>query len=211
MKHRQYSVVIHNVDEEKVQDTLKEYVGKKAKEYVMSVEPNPQGDGKHAHLFIQYPNQRGKMPVLKELEKLKKSFVLPKPEGETRCWGRVQVDAMRGRFSQAEAYLQGETKDKAIGNVLKGCVKPCFRRHRFTEQIGDYKHIEEFCSRCDSNICWGCCPGCVYCDTSIEEEWENQRADYVKGREKQRQEIKTKKYQAIKLKSQANVPHYGIW
>jgi hypothetical protein len=192
MKHRQYSVVVHNVSPEKTQDIVKQYVAKKAKEYVMSVEPYPQGNGSHLHLFLQYNNQRSFKAVLAELEIFKQRFIEPRPDGEERSWGRVQLDPMRGRFSQAEAYLQGETKDKPIGDVLKGVVKPCFRRHRFTQKIGDYKNMEEFCSRCNSSLCWGCCPGCVYCDESIVEEFEGQRKMYLAGVEYQRRKIKEK-------------------
>jgi hypothetical protein len=192
MKHRQFSIVFHNVDEKKTQDTLKQYVAK-AKEYVMSVEAYPQGEGFHAHLFIQYNNQRSFFSVLKELEILKKKIICPRPEDCIYDWGRVQLDVMKGRFSQAEAYLQGETKDKPIGEVLHGVVKPCFRRHRFTGTIGDYKCVEEYCVRCDSAICWGCCPGCRWCDETILEEWEGQRKEYIKGLEKQRDHIKKKK------------------
>ena len=80
MKHRQYSIVFHNVDQEKAQDKLQEYVAK-AKEYVMSCEPYPEGEGFHLHLFIQYPNQRSFFSVLKELENIKKKFLAPKPPG----------------------------------------------------------------------------------------------------------------------------------
>ena len=191
-KFRQYSIVIHNVSPEKTQDILKKYVVEKTKEYVMSVEPNPQGDGYHAHMFVQYKNQRSKWAVLKELDRLKERFIVPKPEGEERAWGRVQVDERKGRFDQCVAYLQGETKTKPIGDVLKGIVKPCFRRHRFTKQIGDYKNIEEFCIRCNSNLCWGCCPGCVYCDETQIEEFEGQREMYKAGLEYQRRKIKEK-------------------
>lgn len=189
MKHRQYSIVFHNVEKEKSQDILKQYVAK-AKEYVLSVEPYPQGEGFHAHLFIQYGNQRSFFSVLKELEILKKKMVCPGPDDCKGDWGRVQLDPMRGRFSQAEAYLNGETKDKPIGEVMSGSVKPCFRRHRFTGRIGDYKNVEEFCSLCDSTQCWGCCPGCRWCDESVVEEWEGQRKEYIAGLEKQRARIK---------------------
>ena len=192
MKIRQFCVVIHNVQKEKTQDIVKKYATEKAKEYVMSIEPYPQGDGFHLHLFVQYKNQRYFRAVLNEFEKLKKRFIAPKPEGETREWGRVQLEPMRGRFDQCEDYLLGETKDKPLGDVLKGKLKPCFRRHRFTATIGDYKNIEEFCYRCRSNLCTGCCPGCVFCDETICEEFEGQREMYCKQVELQRKHIKEK-------------------
>jgi hypothetical protein len=115
-KHRQYTIVIHNVNE-KSQDIVKKYASQ-AKEYVMSIEPYPQGNGSHLHLFIQYPNPRSFKSVLNELERFKKRIVVPRPADESRDWGRIQLDVMRGRFSQANAYLQGETKDKPIGEVI---------------------------------------------------------------------------------------------
>ena len=157
---RQYSIVVHNVDNEKTQGIVENYVRKNAKEYVMSVEAYPQGNGFHLHLFLQYPNQRHFKKVLKEVEALAKEFITPRPEGETRGWGRVQLDVMRGRFSQADEYLQGFTKDKPTGEVLKGEQKPCRRRIRKPGK-GQY---EECCGICWSNICMGCCQGCIICD-----------------------------------------------
>jgi hypothetical protein len=169
MKHRQYSIVFHNVQEEKSQETIRQYVAK-AKEYVMSCEPYPEGEGFHLHLFIQYPNQRSFFSVLKELEQLKKKFLAPKPEGQQGDWGRVQLDPMRGRFDQANAYLQGQTKDKPTGEVLAGKVKPCCDRKRYTKQLYDKKNVERFCGRCGSNRCHGCCPGCYTCDPEIRRQ-----------------------------------------
>lgn len=114
-KHRQYTIVIHNVNE-KSQPIVKQYAAQ-AKEYVMSIEPYPQGDGSHLHLFIQYTNPRSFRAVLNELERFKKRIVVPRPADESRDWGRVQLDVMRGRFSQANSYLMGETKEKPIGEV----------------------------------------------------------------------------------------------
>lgn len=162
-KFRQYSIVIHNVENEKSQAKIKEYAQKNAKEYVMSVEPYPQGNGFHLHLYVQYQNQRGFKSVLKEIEKLSKDFITPKPPGEDRSWGRVQLDVMRGRFSQATAYLQGETKDKPTGEVLSGELKPCRRRIRKTGTT-----YEEVCGICWSNLCMGCCQGCIICDENHE-------------------------------------------
>lgn len=161
MKTRQYSCVIHNVAEN-CQAKAEEYAKKNTTEYVLSVEPYPQGGGFHLHLFLQYPNQRHFKAVLKDLEKFKKSIITTKPAGEERDWGRVQVDVMRGRFSQADDYLAGLTKDKPTGEVLKGERKPCFRRHRYINQKS--KTIEECCGICWSNLCQGCCKGCEVCD-----------------------------------------------
>jgi hypothetical protein len=171
MKHRQYSIVFHNVQEEKSQETIRQYVAK-AKEYVMSCEPYPEGEGFHLHLFIQYPNQRSFFSVLKELENIKKKFLAPKPPGQQGDWGRVQLDPMRGRFDQANAYLQGQTKDKPTGEVQAGKVKPCCDRKRYTKQIGDKKNTERFCGKCGSTKCLGCCPGCIVCDEGLGKAYD---------------------------------------
>jgi hypothetical protein len=193
MKFRQYSIVFHNVDKQKCYQVLGQYV-KEAKEYVVSVEAYPQGDGSHAHLFIQYKNQRSFKSVLKELEVLKKKFIVPRPPGEERDWGRVQLDVMRGRFNQAEAYLNGETKDKPTGEVLCGALKPCWRRFRYKKacDIGArwYKGcIEEYCSKCNSNLCMGCCEGCVWCDDEVAQSQgftQEQRDNHKKYLNKER-------------------------
>lgn len=74
-KHRQYTIVIHNVNE-KSQPIVKQYAAQ-AKEYVMSIEPYPQGNGSHLHLFIQYSNPRSFRAVLNELERFKKELSSP--------------------------------------------------------------------------------------------------------------------------------------
>jgi len=193
MKFRQYSIVLHNVDKDKCYNVLGQYV-QEAKEYVMSVEDYPQGGGSHAHLFIQYKNQRSFKSVLKELEIMKKKFVVSKPQDEERDWGRVQVDVMKGRFSQAEAYLNGETKDKPIGQVLTGETKPCWRRFRYKKacDVGCkwYKGcMEEFCQLCNKAECRGCCKGCVWCDDEIARAnyfTDEMRADHQKWNDKNR-------------------------
>ena len=122
-KYRKYNIVFHNVSREKCYEVLNEYV-KKVKEYVMSVEDYPQGNGCHAHLSVEYRNQRSFKAVLKEMEKLKLSFIATRPEGQQGDWGRVQLDKMRGSFNQNENYLLGQTKDKPIGEVKKGKKYP---------------------------------------------------------------------------------------
>ncbi len=152
-KFRKYNIVFHNVDSEKCYPILENYA-KKAKEYVLSVEPYPKGDGFHSHLSIEYQNQRSFKNVLKELEKLKVAFIATRPEGTKGDWGRVQLDRMRGTFKQNESYLLGETKDKPIGDVKTGKKYPgaiiqrmlAFSLHRFYEgYINEIpQHIDYF-------------------------------------------------------------------
>jgi hypothetical protein len=167
-KHRQFCIVIHNVRKE-IEDIVNKHNAQKAKESILSVEPYPEGDGQHLHLYIQYPNPRYFKSVLNEYEQLAKRLIEPKPIGEERAWGRVQVDVMRGRFDQAEAYLEGETKDKPTGQIYKLKKKPCCIRQRYTniKDIGNQKQIESFCRLCTKTDCPGCCPGCWRCDENI--------------------------------------------
>lgn len=167
-KFRQFCIVIHNVKKE-CESTVKEHNAQKTKEMLLSVEPYPQGNGQHLHLFIQYPNQRSFKSVLNEYEQFAKRIIEPKPEGEERAWGRVQVDVMKGRFDQAEAYLKGETKDKPTGEVERLKSKECCRRQRYAtmKDVGDKSKIETFCGRCGEVGCPGCCPGCWRCDENI--------------------------------------------
>jgi len=182
MKYRQFSIVIHNV-KQNIQDIVEKHNVQKVKEMLMSVEPNPKGDGSHLHLFIQYPNQRSFKSVLNEYTKLAKRLTTPKPKGEERAWGRVQVDVMRGRFDQANAYLQGDTKDKPTGEVISIKKKPCWRQMRYTKKIGDRKNMEEFCRRCKLSSCPGCCPGCRICDEDVklqeDIQWWNKMMEWA--------------------------------
>ena len=167
-KHRQFCIVIHNVKKE-CESIVNEYNAQKAKESILSVEPYPEGNGQHLHLFIQYPNQRSFKSVLREYEMLAKRITEPRPTGEERAWGRVQVDIMRGRFDQAEAYLAGATKDKPTGTIHKLKSKPCCVRQRYAsiKDIGNKNKIETFCRLCNRTDCPGCCPGCFRCDEKI--------------------------------------------
>jgi len=182
MKYRQFCIVIHNV-KENIQHIVEQHNVQKTKEMLMSVEPNPKGDGFHLHLFIQYPNQRSFKSVLNEYNKLAKRLTMPKPIGEERAWGRVQVDVMRGRFDQANDYLQGATKDKPTGEVISIKKKPCWRQMRYTKKIGDRKNMEEFCRRCKLSSCPGCCPGCRICDEDVKLqedcEWWNKMMEWA--------------------------------
>lgn len=167
-KHRQFCIVIHNVKKE-CESTVQDYNVQKAKESILSVEPNPQGDGFHLHVFIQYQNQRSFKSVLREYEQLAKRITEPRPQGEERAWGRVQVDVMRGRFDQAEAYLAGATKDKPTGTIHKLKSKVCCVRQRYASvaDIGNKNKIESFCRLCNQTNCPGCCPGCWRCNPNI--------------------------------------------
>ena len=181
MKHRQFSITIQNVDQQKTQAKLLDLV-KNYKEYSYSIEPYNHQEGFHLHLFVQYPNQRYYKAVLKEFEKWKVDILADRPQGETREWGRVHLEIQKGTLDQCEAYLKGETKNKLLGEVNTGRTKECYRRFRMNLTT---KKVEEFCQLCTRSCCRGCCQGCPVCDENhiyydpefyiARREWNNKQ------------------------------------
>lgn len=180
-KLRQFCVTIHNCRKD-IEDIVKEKYEVLVKEMLMSVEPYPEQEGYHLHLFLQFPNQRYGCSVLAELEKLSKKIQAPRPVDCKGDWGRVHIEEMRGRFDQAEDYLLGMTKDKPTGTVMSFKKKPCWRRMRYTKTIGDKKNMEEFCGRCGSAGCPGCCPGCRICDDNVRRQEDQKFCEEIISR-----------------------------
>lgn len=165
-RFRGWVVVIHNVRPEIYDDVRKYVFQDPPKEFAMSVEPYPDKPGYHLHLYLEYTNQRRFNPILHKFEGLSKKIQTPRPKGEKRAHGRVDVKMMKGTFLQATAYLRGETKDKPTGEVVTGRRKECHRRWRWTGCVGN-SPLEEICSLCYSTQCLGCCPGCPDCDPTF--------------------------------------------
>lgn len=170
MKHREFAMTIQNVQEDKAYEWLKEYTtNPQVKEYSYSVEPYNHQPGHHLHLFVQYKNQRHFSALHKEINRQKDKILALRPEGEERDWGRLWIQAQKGKLEECEAYLKGETKSKALGEVFTGRTKPCRRRFRW-KKLSDVGtkvvkgKIEEFCGICHRADCKGCCPGCLFCD-----------------------------------------------
>jgi hypothetical protein len=170
MKHREFAMTIQNVQEDKAYEWLKEYTtNPQVKEYSYSVEPYNHQPGHHLHLFVQYKNQRHFSALHKEINRQKGKILALRPEGEERDWGRLWIQAQKGKLEECEAYLQGATKSKALGEVFTGRTKVCWRRFRWKKlsYIGtkiERGKLEECCGRCWSNLCRGCCEGCQFCD-----------------------------------------------
>jgi len=78
------------------------------------MEPYPENEGHHVHVFVSYKSQRSFKSMLSSTKSLSEKIVALRPDGETRDWGRVQVDQMRGTFEQATAYLTNPEKDKPL-------------------------------------------------------------------------------------------------
>lgn len=109
---RGFSIVLHNVKDDCKSSVEKWFASQNPSEYLVAMEPYPQGEGFHIHVFVSFKNPRQFEVMLKSCQELSKHIVCERPEGETRDWGRVQVDKMRGSFAQATAYLTDPKKDK---------------------------------------------------------------------------------------------------
>lgn len=119
-KFRSFSIVIHNVKDDSKSSVENHFRSTSPTQLLVALEPYPENEGHHIHVFVSYKSQRAFKSMLASTESLSKKIVSPKPEGETRSWGRVQVDQMRGTFSQATAYLTEPKKDKPVDpNVIK--------------------------------------------------------------------------------------------
>lgn len=113
-KLRQFSIVLHNVREDS-KPAIESFVSTfEPMSSVVALEPYPDQEGHHCHIFIKFRHSRGFRSTLQHFEMFSKSVLDPKPEGEERSWGRVQVDQMRGTFEQATAYLTNPKKDKPV-------------------------------------------------------------------------------------------------
>ncbi len=166
-KHRQYSIVIHNVRPNS-KPQAEAYIQAKTVQHVTSVEAYPHQSGHHLHMFVQYPNQRAKRAVLKELERWKSVVIDPhaKPhtceDGTLAYPWRVQAEPMLGRFDQCHSYLLGETKYKPTGEVSHNYKTKCY--YPVTTHGGKYT----VCRWCNQRTCLGqCCKGCHRCQKRI--------------------------------------------
>lgn len=109
--------MIHNVLPDCKQAVVRHLVS--AKRSAVALEPYKEQEGFHVHIQVEYPNARHFSSVLKEFENFAKVIVAPRPDGEERSWGRVQIDQMRGTFEQATEYLTNPRKSKPIdGQVV---------------------------------------------------------------------------------------------
>jgi len=123
-KIRQFSIVLHNVLESSKPSVESFVQSMNPTSHVIAFEPYPDQDGFHCHIFVKFANPRAFKSVLNSFETFSKSILAPKPEGEERSWGRVQVDQMRGTFEQATAYLTNPKKDKPVDPNVTLHVKP---------------------------------------------------------------------------------------
>lgn len=118
-KKRNFSLVFHNVSPAS-KPRLEEFVKTQGPtRYVCGCEAYPDQEGFHTHLFVSFKHGREFKSVVDKYQQWSlENIVVPKPEGETRAWGRVEVDQMFGTFEDAINYLQGNTKDKPIDEAI---------------------------------------------------------------------------------------------
>lgn len=111
---RQFTIVFHNVKDDCKPQVTSYFSTLGYEKFVSALEPYPQSDGYHIHVFVKFKNPRRFTPFLEEMKRLAKQIVADKPTDCETDWGRVQLDRMYGTFEQATAYLQGATKDKPL-------------------------------------------------------------------------------------------------
>lgn len=159
-KFRSYSIVLHNVRDDAKVSVENHFKAFSPSKLLVAMEPYPQGEGHHIHVFVSYTNPRSFKSVLSSTKSLSEKIVAPRPEGETRDWGRVQVDQMRGTFEQATAYLTTPKKEKpvdpnltkinqayedAVYNYELACKK--MNKIYFYPNYGEYLMVREFIER----------------------------------------------------------------
>lgn len=113
-KFRSYSIVLHNVKDDSKSSVENHFKASNPIKLLVALESYPESEGYHIHVFVSYKSQRSFKSVLSATQSLSEKIVAPRPDGETRAWGRVQVDKMRGTFEQATAYLVNPDKDKPL-------------------------------------------------------------------------------------------------
>lgn len=157
---RQFCIVFHNIREDVKPQVASYFDSLGYTKFLQAVEPYPESDGFHLHVFVSFKNPRRFKGILKQLEQFSKNIVAPKPEGIETAWGRVQVDQMYGSFEQATAYLKGETKDKPVDSEVQVHDAEYEKRmEKYTQaiqhyhqvyyfiQYGEYLSVEQFIAR----------------------------------------------------------------
>lgn len=158
-KVRGFSIVFHNVMPA-AKPKVEQFIAKrKPTRSVVACEPYPEQEGFHIHLFCQFSCQQSFQRMLNDCLDLAKTpgFNAERPEGETRCWGRVEVEQLFAKdWEDCTGYLTNPKKDKPLDPEVRSATK--FDRtcdicgvvfdHRFGDSY-DYPD-------CKSGRCWKC-------------------------------------------------------
>jgi len=117
---RGFSIVFHNVRDDCKSSVEKFIKAENPSQYLVALEPYPESEGHHVHLFVSFKNPRQFKVMLNKCIEFSNSIMTEKPPDTITDWGRVQVDTMRGSFKQATKYLTNPDKDKICDeNVVK--------------------------------------------------------------------------------------------
>lgn len=161
-KYFKYSCVTHNIRAD-YKDSITSVLSRKyrVKKLSVAIEPYADQEGQHAHIFVEFLSQISKASLLKCLELYKVPYLLPLPDDETRAWGRVQVDQMRGTFDEANRYLTNPDKNKVTDPEPLLSVEPPGKHDRTCILCGTvfslgtrYPHSTEDYPDCRSGLCW---------------------------------------------------------
>lgn len=115
-RSRKFCIVQHQSNEASKQMWNDFLVSMNPLEYLVSREPNPpeNGEGFHIHIFVQFKNDRWSTKFFNYHSNNFHKLTTPRPEGEERAWGRLDVKPMRGSFKEATKYLVNPDKDKEV-------------------------------------------------------------------------------------------------
>lgn len=141
-KSRQFSIVLHNVKSDS-KGQVDSYVSSlQPLQSVSALEPYNDQEGHHVHIFLRFSNPRSFKSVLNMFQNFSTSIVAPRPEGEERSWGRVQVDQMRGSFDQATNYLTSPNKVKALDPSVTVTKRPNPLQDSYNRTVA--QHLRRF-------------------------------------------------------------------
>lgn len=200
MKSRGWKIVAHNVKPQGKSIIEGWLRSKKVRWSRCAYEPYEEDEGRvHLHIFCQFSEQVHLGSILKDVQKISKTYGTLKPPGELRDWNRVDaktmcVKEMKRTVKNCEDYLLGETKDKPTGEIFAITAKPCGRRVRFNR---DTRKYEEFCADCSSSICLGCCPGCLLCLPTEGHDEEVRRNIIIKSQKNIKKSLKENRQKII--------------
>lgn len=113
-KIRNFSIVFHNVKNDSKSFVEEVFNAKNPVNMAVGCEPYPEDEGFHIHVFVFFKNQHYFTAMLNFCKEIATKIVAPRPEGEERDWGRVQVDQARGTFEECKKYLTDPKKQKEV-------------------------------------------------------------------------------------------------
>lgn len=141
-RHRQYSIVIHDIKK-----GLKALVDSKLGELkpdwrLVAQENYTHQEGSHLHIFIKYKERKAFSTVLKFFKDI----------AETNDAGRVQVDTGRGSFAECEKYLINPDKEKNLDDNIIKDVRRKTKQEIYDGLAVKYPGETQKCSTCSKSV-----------------------------------------------------------